>query len=99
VLAMARIAIISWGRPSGDVAAGGLASSIIFGLLSAFGFGSFFAAMDVASEGDIPWALLVAWLTAVTVFVAAMLLSRLHQAPVEELVERDIFVEYRSEVQ
>ena len=76
VLAVTGIAIISWGRPSGDVAAGGLASSVLFGLLSALGFGGFFAAMDAASEGDIPWALLVARLTAVTVFVASMLLRR-----------------------
>jgi len=32
--------------------------------------------MDAASEGDVPWALLVARLTAVTAFVAAMLLRR-----------------------
>ncbi len=65
-----------WERPSGDAAAAGLASSIFFGLLAALGFGSFFVATDAASEGDIPWALLVARLTAVTVFVAAMLLKR-----------------------
>ena len=66
----------SFGRPSGDVAAAGLASSISFGLLAALGFGSFFVAMDAASEGDVPWALLVARLTAVTVFAAGMLLRR-----------------------
>ena len=76
VLAVTRIAITSWGRPSGDVAAAGLASSISFGLLAALGFGSFFVAMDAASEGDVPWELLVARLTAVTVFVAGMLLRR-----------------------
>jgi drug/metabolite transporter (DMT)-like permease len=76
VHALTGIAITSWGRPSGGVAAAGVASSISFGLLAALGFGSFFAAMDAASEGDVPWALLVARLTAVTVFVAAMLLRR-----------------------
>ena len=77
VLAVTGIAITSWGRSSGDAAAaGGLAPSIFFGLLSALGFGGFFAAMDAASEGGVPWALLVARLTAVTVFVAAVLLRR-----------------------
>ncbi len=77
VLAVAGIAITSWRRPSGEVAtAGGLASSILFGLLSALGFGGFFAFIDAASEGGVLWALLVALLTAVMVFVAAMLLRR-----------------------
>lgn len=76
VLAVTGITLTVWERPSGDAAAAGLASSIFFGLLAALGFGSFFVATDAASEGDIPWALLVARLTAVTVFVAAMLLKR-----------------------
>lgn len=74
-LAVTGIALTSWRRHSGDeVVAHG--PSVFFGLLSALGFGGFFAFMDAASEGDIPWALLVARLTAVTVFVAAMLLRR-----------------------
>jgi drug/metabolite transporter (DMT)-like permease len=76
VLAVLGIAITSWGRTSGGVAAAGLGSSISFGLLAALGFGSFFAATDAASEGDVPWALLIARLTAVTVFVTAMFLRR-----------------------
>jgi hypothetical protein len=44
---------------------------VAFGLLTAIGFGSFYVAMDAASEGEIPWALLVARLTAMSVFVAA----------------------------
>jgi drug/metabolite transporter (DMT)-like permease len=77
VLAVTGIALTSLGRPSGEIAAGGvLASSVFFGLLSALGFGGFFVFMDVASEGDVPWALLVARLTAVSAFVAAMLLRR-----------------------
>jgi drug/metabolite transporter (DMT)-like permease len=77
VLAVTGIALTALGRSSGEVAVGGrLASSAFFGLLSALGFGGFFAFMDAASEGDVPWALLVARLTAVTAFVAAMLLRR-----------------------
>jgi uncharacterized membrane protein len=76
VLAVLGIAITSWGRTSGGVAAAELGSSISFGLLAALGFGSFFAATDAASEGDVPWALLIARLTAVTVFVTAMFLRR-----------------------
>ena len=76
VLAVTGIAITSWGRPSGGVAATGLASSISLGLLAALGFGSFFVAKDAASEGGVPWALLVARLTAVTLFTAVMFLRR-----------------------
>lgn len=77
VLAVTGIALTSFGRPSAEVAVGGpLASSVFFGLLSALGFGGFFAFMDAASEGDVPWALLTARLTAVTAFVAAMLIRR-----------------------
>jgi drug/metabolite transporter (DMT)-like permease len=76
VLAIAGVALTSLGRPSGEAADGVLASSVFFGLLSALGFGGFFAFMDAASEGDVPWALLVARLTAVTAFVGAMLLTR-----------------------
>jgi drug/metabolite transporter (DMT)-like permease len=50
--------------------------SAAFGLLTALGFGSFYVAMDAASEGKIPWALFVARLTAVSAFVAAALLTR-----------------------
>jgi drug/metabolite transporter (DMT)-like permease len=76
VLAIAGIALTSLGRASGEAARGVLASSLFFGVFSALGFGGFFAFMDAASEGDVPWALLVARLTAVTVFVGAMLLTR-----------------------
>jgi drug/metabolite transporter (DMT)-like permease len=61
---------------SGGARAGAVRPSVIFGMLSAFGFGGFLVAMDAASEGSVPWALLVARLTAVTVFVAAALITR-----------------------
>ena len=64
-------------RPdSGDLARPGATASVVFGLLTALGFGAFYVAMDAASEGEIPWALLVARLTAVAAFVAAMIATR-----------------------
>jgi drug/metabolite transporter (DMT)-like permease len=53
-----------------------VSTSVLFGGITALGFGSFYVAMDAASEGEISWALLVARLTAVTLFVAALLLAR-----------------------
>ena len=74
-LALAGIATISpepgRGGPARDVA-----PSIIFGLLTALGFGGFLVAMDAASEGGVPWALLMARSAAVAAFTAAFLLAR-----------------------
>jgi drug/metabolite transporter (DMT)-like permease len=53
-----------------------VAASILFGLLTALGFGGFLVAMDAASEGSVPWALLVARATSVAVFAAAYLVTR-----------------------
>jgi drug/metabolite transporter (DMT)-like permease len=50
--------------------------SILFGLLAALGFGGFFAGMDAASEGSVPWALFVARLTSVAAFGAVYLVTR-----------------------
>jgi drug/metabolite transporter (DMT)-like permease len=58
--------------PSGNL----VGPSIVFGALCAFGFGGFYVAMDAASEGEIPWALLIARATAVALFVAAILVTR-----------------------
>jgi drug/metabolite transporter (DMT)-like permease len=93
VLALAGIAIISWGKrpeeqppvrcPPGGVARAGrsrispeVATSILFGLLTALGFGGFLVGMDAASEGSVPWALLVARLASVTGFTTAYLITR-----------------------
>jgi drug/metabolite transporter (DMT)-like permease len=48
--------------------------SIVHGLVCALGFGGFYVAMDAASEGEIPWALLAARTTAVMMFAIARLL-------------------------
>jgi len=53
-----------------------VATSILFGLLTALGFGGFLVGMDAASEGSVPWALLVARLTSVATFATAYLVTR-----------------------
>ncbi|WP_291415044.1 EamA family transporter [Actinophytocola sp.] len=55
---------------------GRVGPSVGYGLLSALGFGTFFVAMDSASEGDLLWALLVARLTAVAAIATATVATR-----------------------
>jgi drug/metabolite transporter (DMT)-like permease len=74
VLGVAGLAIISL-DPSGDQS-GNVRRSLLFGLLTALGFGSFLVALDGASEGGVPWALLVARLTTVAIFATAFLVTR-----------------------
>jgi drug/metabolite transporter (DMT)-like permease len=50
--------------------------SVIFGLLTALGFGGYLVAMDPSSEWHVAWALLVARLTAVAAFAAIFLARR-----------------------
>jgi len=66
VLAAAGIAITSARRDAARTAPSRLVPSVGYGLLAAAGFGSFFLTMDLASEADVPWALLTARLTSVT---------------------------------
>jgi uncharacterized membrane protein len=75
-LAVAGIVATACQPELGNVARPGVAASVVFGLLTALGFGGFYVAMDAASEGEIPWALLMARLTAVSVFVAALIVTR-----------------------
>lgn len=51
-------------------------SSLVFGLLAALGFGSFYVAMDAASAGSVPWALLIARLTSLPLVLLALLVRR-----------------------
>jgi drug/metabolite transporter (DMT)-like permease len=74
-LALAGIAIISL-EPGEGGTSRTLAPSILFGLLTALGFGGFLVAMDAASEGGVPWALLMARSASVAIFIAAFLLTR-----------------------
>jgi drug/metabolite transporter (DMT)-like permease len=51
-------------------------TSVLFGLLTALGFGSFLVGMDAASEGSVLWALFVARLTSVAAFGTVYLVTR-----------------------
>ena len=57
-----------------------LTASILYGLVSALGFGVFFLAMGAASEGSVPWTLLVARLSAVAALVGAVVVTRFRPA-------------------
>jgi drug/metabolite transporter (DMT)-like permease len=55
---------------------GTVGPSVVFGLLTALGFGGFFVAMDSASDGSVPWALLAARVTTVMIFGLAFAVGR-----------------------
>jgi drug/metabolite transporter (DMT)-like permease len=55
---------------------GRIAAGVGLALISALGFGSFFVAMDVASDGDVFWAILVNRITGVSVLVLLTLALR-----------------------
>jgi drug/metabolite transporter (DMT)-like permease len=74
-LALGGIAVISL-EPGGRRESREVGPSVLFGLLTALGFGGFLVAMDAASEGGVAWALLMARLTAVTAFVTVFLVTR-----------------------
>jgi drug/metabolite transporter (DMT)-like permease len=74
-LALAGIAIISF-DPHGLRASRDVGPSVLFGLLTALGFGGFLLAMDAASEGSVQWALFTARLAAVVAFTAVFLVRR-----------------------
>jgi drug/metabolite transporter (DMT)-like permease len=70
-LAVAGIVIIVCRSDPRDTPRGAAFPSVALGLVCALGFGGFYVAMDAASEGEIPWALLAARATAVLLFVIA----------------------------
>jgi drug/metabolite transporter (DMT)-like permease len=76
VFAVVGIVAVSRERSTVKAASAAVTASVAFGLLSAIGFGAFFVAMDAASEGSVPWALMVSRATAVSIFAAAMVASR-----------------------
>jgi drug/metabolite transporter (DMT)-like permease len=78
VLAAAGVVITSIRPHNATAATSRLGPSIGYGLLAAAGFGSFFLAMDAASEGDVLWSLLTARLTSVVgvAAVAAVTIAR-----------------------
>jgi drug/metabolite transporter (DMT)-like permease len=75
LVAVAGVVIISYSSP-GDSSSSKVGPSVLFGLLTALGFGLFLVAMDAASEGSVPWALSVARLSAVAAFAAVFLARR-----------------------
>jgi drug/metabolite transporter (DMT)-like permease len=56
-------------------------ASVLFGALCALGFGSFYVAMDAASEGEIQWALLLARATSVAAFLVVIAATRPRPVP------------------
>ena len=75
VLAIAGVTMISL-VPPGQRSARNVGPSLLFGLLTALGFGGFLAAMDGASGGGVTWALLLARLTTVAAFTAVVVATR-----------------------
>jgi drug/metabolite transporter (DMT)-like permease len=80
-LAVVGIAITACRSDAGDDSGQAVVPSVAFGALCALGFGSFYVAMDAASEGEIQWALLFARATAVAVFLVAIALTRPDPVP------------------
>jgi drug/metabolite transporter (DMT)-like permease len=74
-VALAGVAVISLQPDSGEESRD-VGASVMYGALTALGFGSFLVAMDAASEGSVEWALLVARLAAVTAFATVFLVRR-----------------------
>lgn len=86
-LVVAGIVVISWTRSTGSVLVGAVGASVLFGLLSAAGFGFFYVGLDAASEGDILWALVVARMTTVAVLALALVpLGRPQRVPRPDLI-------------
>jgi drug/metabolite transporter (DMT)-like permease len=75
-LVAAGMILASCGGGGSDVARPAAGASVGYGLLAALGFGCFYVAMDAASDGEIPWALLVARVTAVALIATVALLMR-----------------------
>jgi drug/metabolite transporter (DMT)-like permease len=70
-LAVVGIVLTACRSDSGDERGQATGASVLFGALCALGFGSFYVAMDAASEGEIQWALLFARATSVAAFLVA----------------------------
>lgn len=81
VLAVVGIVVMATRSKAADENRRAVGMSIVFGALCALGFGSFYVAMDAASEGEIQWALLFARATSVAVFLAVVALTRPTPAP------------------
>ena len=80
-LAVVGIVITACRSDSGDERGQAVGASVLFGALCALGFGSFYVAMDAASEGEIQWALLLARATSVAAFLVVIAATRPRPAP------------------
>jgi drug/metabolite transporter (DMT)-like permease len=80
-LAVVGIVITASRSDAGDERGQAIGASVLFGALCALGFGSFYVAMDAASEGEIQWALLFARGTSVAVFVVVVAATRPRPLP------------------
>lgn len=80
-LAVVGIVITACRSDSGDEREQAVGASVLFGALCALGFGSFYVAMDAASEGEIQWALLFARATSVAAFVVVIAATRPRPVP------------------
>jgi drug/metabolite transporter (DMT)-like permease len=80
VLIVIGVILTSRQRGEADGGSKSLTSSILYGLLSALGFGIFFVALGAASEGGVPWALFVARFSAVAALVIVVVASRARPA-------------------
>jgi drug/metabolite transporter (DMT)-like permease len=80
-LAVVGIVITASRSDAGDARGQAVGASVLFGALCALGFGSFYVAMDAASEGEIQWALLFARATSVAVFLLVVIGTRPSPVP------------------
>jgi drug/metabolite transporter (DMT)-like permease len=75
-LALAGVALASREEVGRDQIRGQMAKGTAFAILSAVGFGFFFAAMDRASDGGVQWAIFVNRVTGVSLLLGAALVLR-----------------------
>lgn len=75
-LAIAGVAVASREEVGRGRVTGQMAQGTVLGILSAVGFGFFFAAMDKASDGGVGWALFVNRIAGVSILVGAILMLR-----------------------
>lgn len=75
-LAVAGLVVTSWRAKGADRPTGRTGAGVVYGLLAAAGFGTFFLTMGHAGGGNPTWALLTARATAVAVLVVVALVVR-----------------------
>lgn len=96
VLIVVGVILTARQRPEASEASEKLVSSILYGLLSALGFGVFFVALGAASEGGVPWALFVARFSAVAALAFFVVMSRskpaVHRADLPLLIAMGVLI-------